>query len=348
MKLLKKAWIWFLLFIFTIFSVNALVLEWDIKLDEATTDSLKISWNEVDWAIGYFVYYDTQSHFEDKNYANTTDDMVESTGTTLENLDSNTTYYIALKVVDWEWNEWDFSKEYSFSTLKWEEKNLSIENIKVIDSKNLEVTFNSEIDSSKDIEFKIEEKNNNLNEVNIANTLAEGNIVKISLNNELESNKDYTLTVISLTWVNWETIEEGVNGVIDFNSGELIDLNSAEEENPQNTSAWTSDDNITENPEDTTNNITENPEDTANNASVEEVENTTQNSTEELNSAGPSVEPKSTALSWANLTNEQIKKTSELAAKKIKKLPQTGPAEWLLIIAALILAFWIIKYRKQA
>lgn len=357
MNLLKKVFIWFLLFIFFIFSTNALVLEWDIKLEEANTDSLKISWEAVDGAIGYFVYYDTESHSEDKNYSNTSDDMIEGTGTIIENLDPNTTYYVALKVVDWEWNEWEFSNEYTFSTTGWNSNNLAIEKIKVIDSKNIIVVFNNNIDSTKDVEFKIEEKDNNLNEIAIDNVSVEWNSVFITLNSDLESNKDYTLTVISLTWVNWETIEEWVNWVIDFNTGEIVELNSADTNNSDWETNISTDDNSdlednskTDNASDTNewNSDTENDWVVNNNSNTSsDVTNWDSTSDTELNSADPET-TSLTTTDGTNLSEEEIKKTAELAAKKSEKLPQTGPTEWLLFIAALILAFWITKFRKQA
>jgi len=338
MNILKKASLWFLLFIFTIFSANALVLEWDINLDEATADYLKISWNSVDWAIGYFVYYDTQSHVEDKNYSNTTDDMIEWTGTTIENLEPWTTYYIALKVVDGEWNEWDFSNEFNFSTIKWDTSNLSIDNIEVIDSNSITVTFNSDIDPTKDVEFKIEEKNNNLNEINITNFVVEWNTVNLVLENALESNKDYTLTVVSLTWINWETIDEWVDWIIDFNSWEIVDLNSAEDDTVT----------VTDNNWNTVTDDWENIIVTDENGNVVTTwDDGTNETTMDLNSAAPETTSWATAA-WTNLSEEDIKKTAELAAKKSDKLPQTGPTEWLLFIAALILAFWITRFKKQA
>jgi len=347
MNILKKASLWFLLFVFTIFSVNALVLEWDINLEEATTDSLRISWNPVDWAIGYFVYYDTQSHADDKNYSNTSDDMIEWTETTLENLESWITYYIALKVVDWDWNEWDFSDEFSFAT-EWAINNLSIDNIEVIDSNSVSVVFNNDIDPTKDIEFKIEEKNNDLNEISINDISVEWNTVNLVLGSELESNKDYTLTVVSLTWVNWETIDEWVDWVIDFNTWEITDLNSAEEENDDVTVSdgnWNS---VTDDWENVTvtdengNVVTTWDDDTSASDSNDGTTTTT-----DLNSAAPETTSWATT-NWTNLSEEDIKKTAELAAKKSEKLPQTGPTEWLLFIAALILAFGVTKFRKQA
>jgi hypothetical protein len=343
MSILKKTYILFLTFIFTISSVNALVLEWDITLDNATENSLQISWPVVDGALWYFVYYDTQSHAEDKNYTNTTDDMIETNSTTLENLKAGTNYYIALKVVDWDGNEWDFSNEYKFST-NWASNTsaLSIENIETIDANTVLVEFNVDIDTNKDYEFKIEEKNNNLNEISIKSINIDNNKVVLSLYSDLESNKDYTLTVISLTWVNGETIEEGVDWIIDFNTWEIVELNSAED----NAATSDSDSAATENNASTSDSASADINDWNNDSSVQEPE---------LNSAAPENANVSTStwnttdnLSWKNLSDAEIKKTAELAAKKSKKLPQTGPAEWLLFIAALIIAFGIIRFRKQA
>jgi hypothetical protein len=345
MNILKKAYLLFVFFIFTITSVNALVLEWDINLENATSDSLEISWPAVDGALGYFVYYDTESHDDDKNYTNTSDDMIETTNYTIKDLQANTNYYVALKVVDWDGNEWDFSNEYKFTT-SWQsiENSLSIENIEVIDSNTISVKFNVDIDSTKDYEFKIEEKDNNLNELTINSVNIEWNYVNLVLGTSLESNKDYTLTVVSLTGINWETIEEWVDWVIDFTTWEIVDLNSA--------GGVTTDENWnTEVASEDTEIVTDenwNTEITSGNTEITigDAQKSDKNESIDLNSAAP--KSNDTTLSWTNLSEEDIKKTAELAAAKSKKLPQTGPTEWLLFIAALILAFWITKFRKQA
>ncbi len=303
MNLLKKIILWFLVILVSFTTTYALSLQWDIKLDEAKSNSLKISWDKVDEAVGYFVYYDTVSHADDKKYSNSLDDMIDWTWATITKLEPNTDYYVAIRVVDWDWNEWDFSNEYKFTTAALE--NLKITSVNVIDENNISVVFNTKIDSSKDVEFKITQKDNNLSEIWIDSTNVDWNTVNIKLSDSLNSNQTYTLTVVSLTWINGEVIDAWVDWVIDFTTWELVPLNSASD--TWTTSTWVTD-------------------------------------TNNLNSASDTW----TTMSWTNLSDSQIKKTAELAGAKTKKLPKTWPESWILVIAALLLAFWIIKFRKQA
>ncbi len=323
MTLLKKISLFLVTLLFSTVTTYALTLEWDINLDSATSDSLNISWQPVDWAVWYFVYYDSVSHVDDKKYKSL-DDMIDSTWATIPNLQPDTTYYVAIRVVDWEWNEGDYSKEYSFKTEMG--KKLSIENINVIDSKDLSVWFNVAIDDTKDKEFKITEKDNNLVEVWINSLIVDGGNVLVKLSDPLESNKTYTLTVVSLTWVNWETIDAWVDGVIDFDSGDLS----------SSTQTWSSDTYSAEATPD------------LNSASDNSTNTWTTQTWTELNSASTEQSQTWITLSWTELSNSQIKKTAELASAKVKKLPKTGPTEWLLLIVALIIWFIVVKFRKQA
>jgi len=324
MNILKKAFFIFVLSLITFSNSFALVLEWDINLDNATSDSLSLSWEPVDGALWYFVYYDTVSHADDKEYSNSTDDMIDGTGVTLENLSPDTDYYIALRVVDWDWNEWDFSKEFVYSTLAEENKNLYIEWVQVANKNKVLVNFNVDIDKTKDIEFKIEDKNDETKTIDINNINVEWNQVQLDLADDLEANKTYTLTVISLTGINWETINAWVDGVIDFNTWDEVELNSASE---------TYSDEAEVNEEETETGTTDT--------------NTWETLTgTELNSAWVDLNTWTTTLSWTNLNNEDIKKTAELAAKKTEKLPKTGPTEWLLLILALLVAFVVTRFKK--
>ncbi len=332
MDILKKVFLSFVVLLITFNISFALVLEGDINLDKATNNSLTLSWEPVDWALGYFVYYDTVSHEEDKWYSNSTNDIIDWTWVTLEWLSSATDYYIALRVVDGEWNEWEFSKEFAYSTLAESDSNgnLYIDNVTAINKNKVIVTFNVDIDKNKDIEFKIEDKNNNIKEIAIDNVSVNWNQVELWLSNNLEANKTYTLTVISLTWINWETIKAWVDWVIDFDTGTEIELNSASEEDTYSQEAPINEDN----------NQLDTKISNEDNNQEENIENV------DLNSAWPEINSWTTALSWANLANEDIKKTAELAAKKSEKLPQTGPTEWLLLILALWLAFAIMRFKK--
>ncbi|MDD3646753.1 MAG: fibronectin type III domain-containing protein [Candidatus Gracilibacteria bacterium] len=218
----------FLLSILIFSSTFALNVTSEIKLDEATSDSLQISWDAVDEALCYSVYYDTVSP-EDGNY--TSDEMcIDTNEYILENLDASTTYYVAVSVISQDLVEGEKSEEVIFSTLQEGETStgttreeqdnsilLKIENTDVLNTTQLKLTFNISLDKDSQREFKVVNKEDTFVELSIESSEIVGdNQVIVTLGDELLANTEYTLTVLSLLGVNGENIELGVDGISNF------------------------------------------------------------------------------------------------------------------------------------
>lgn len=294
----------FLLSILIFSSTFALNVTSEIKLDEATSDSLQISWDAVDEALCYSVYYDTVSP-EDWNY--TSDEMcIDTNEYILENLDASTTYYVAVSVISQDLVEWEKSEEVIFSTLQeWETSTwttreeqdnsilLKIENTDVLNTTQLKLTFNISLDKDSQREFKVVNKEDTFVELSIESSeIVWDNQVIVTLWDELLANTEYTLTVLSLLWVNWENIELWVDGISNF----IV---------PADVS--------TLNKESISDNLTE--------AIVDE-ENL------ELNAA------------W-----EEWNSNTVTESKNAETLPTTWPENAILILLALLVAIWLLKFR---
>ena len=325
---MKKIFIFILSFLVSLNFAFALKLQWDIKLEKATSNSLKISWDKVDWAIWYFVYYDTVSHKSEsndiKNYKNSTD-LLDSTGTNLNDLEPNTKYYLAVTVADENWNEWEYSKEFSFSTTWEKNKKLILQDVKVISKNKIRLIFNVDIDSKNNLEFKIENKKNNLDIIWVKNVDINWNNVELTLNKDLSAGSTYLLTVVSASGKNWETIQSWIDWLKEFNTENLEKLSSADSQKEQKNN-WDSSKSTWKE----TNSWNDEKKSDIN----EQKENNKVQKEEAIK------------LWWKNLKEEEIKKNAELASKKSKKLPKTWPAEWGLLLMSLFL--WLIFVRKKA
>jgi len=209
---------------------------------------------------------------------------------------------------------------------------LKITQAEVINTKEIKLSFNVAINESSDREFSLENKENNAEEIEIVSSeLSESNIILLKLWTDLKVNTKYDLTVISLTWKAWENIQAWVDWIVSITTPEKITKSSSSES--VNTDNWTSTDWIT-----TTNNNSWNTID-SNNTNVQ---NTSEETDLELNAWSDEKELNKT-IWWENVW-------TWLTASSVntEKLPETWAAEIFLILAALVLAWIFMKYRKNA
>jgi len=200
---------------------------------------------------------------------------------------------------------------------------LKITQAEVINTKEIKLSFNVAINESSDREFSLKNKENDSEEIEIlSNELVESNIILLKLWTDLEVNTKYDLTVISLTWKTWETIQAWVDGIVSITTPEEITKSS--------NSQWVNTDNWLT----TTNNNSWNTID-SNNKNIEETDL-------ELNAWSDEKELNK-AIWWENVW-------TWLTASSVNtnKLPETWAAEIFLILAALVLAWIFMKYRKNA
>ena len=309
MQILKISF--FILFLSIFNFAFALEAPQNIVLDKATNNFLEISWDKVDEAGVYAISYWTKSA-SGGTYEHDLEIVTDKTNWKIEDLKPDTSYYVVLKAYDTNDNESEYSKESVFKTLK-EIKNLKIEDVKVIDSRNLDLDFNVLLNKDSNLNLNIVNKDDNLEEINVENYSITGSLVKVFLDKDLKNNNKYSITVITLEWENGETIKAWVDGIFDFIVPEdtkkyveesVEDLNSA---SPEITNSWT------------TNNSAE--------------EKTQEEKSEKI-------------LWWKDL--EKTDNITEKVAKTKKDLPTTGPAEtFLFLLFSLISAWLFLTLRRK-
>ena len=141
------------------------------KVDEQTSEGIKVSWEKIDWALWYLVMY-SKNPWKDGVYDNELEDLVETTWA-LVPVTEKWTYYVAVSAFDSEYNEVvspELKVEYTWasSSSTWsvqtkttsastqseswslaQEQKFTMENVEVVSDKELKVTFSSDVDSSK-------------------------------------------------------------------------------------------------------------------------------------------------------------------------------------------------------
>ena len=281
------------------------------EVKSVSETSLSVDWEDVSGALGYYIYYSKETWIPD-GYSFEWIDLIESSETVLENLDADTDYYIALTVVDDNGNESQYSPEAFYTTSNNSEQtsalsSFAVESVVVLSANTLEITFSSGLDTTENAtrEFKLTEKDSG-SEVSIVNSsLIEGNTSKVAATTEVSliEEKDYNLTILSIQDSEGNNIEAGIDGITTF-SVPRWSTTSYEE-------------------------ITEVPEVTVD--LVDEEDN-------DLNAAWVEI---TDSKAGQSISDEEITKTAEMAAKDNEELPETGPETILLLLLAIILGGWL-------
>jgi len=87
----------------------------NIVADDITENSLRLSWDSVDDALGYQIYFSNSSPVE-KSTAEKTD-YIDGLEHVIDNLSEGTKYNFIVTTLDIEAEESDFTDEISFTTL---------------------------------------------------------------------------------------------------------------------------------------------------------------------------------------------------------------------------------------
>lgn len=210
------------------FSVSAEGFEFALspKAEKFTTNSVSLSWEEIAWAEGYVVLYDTvsvaSSQEENAFYSNETDDLIFENNTTITGLEPGITYYFAVTALDFEGNETPASPELAVSTIEAdvelnaaEEEALAPTEIKSISSNQIEVKFNVDLDGGEKAvrEFSILDENENEIFIDFVEMTSKDTLV-LNLVSELENGLNYSVVIIALQDKDGNNIEAGVDGII--------------------------------------------------------------------------------------------------------------------------------------
>ncbi|HRI36311.1 MAG TPA: fibronectin type III domain-containing protein [bacterium] len=194
------------------------------------TGSVTLEWDVVEGAAGYIVKYGPTSvalsSDDNAQYASETDE-ISGTGTTIEGLDPTLTYYFALVGVDLEKNESDnFSDEVSvnFSDATGMVANgLSVVDASVVDVRTMDIRFSAAL-SDDEIVLRIVKTSDNANIAieSVRKSELDPSVAVVSFVADLEPITSYSVTVVSATDANGNTVEDGVKGFREFTTAASI------------------------------------------------------------------------------------------------------------------------------
>lgn len=185
------------------------------SLISATSNSLNVSWEKVNNALWYYIYYSETSWDNYKPFW----DAYDWNNVTITWLKPSTTYYVVVTYLDKTTNqESAYSKEWVFNTKTSSDNKFSLDEVNVINWNTIELVLNSELENKKDAirEFKITQNNKEIVWVKETKLDEEDNKKLIlTLDNQL-AKWEYKITVIYLTDILWRNIEEWINWELKF------------------------------------------------------------------------------------------------------------------------------------
>jgi hypothetical protein len=280
----------------------------------------------VEDATGYYLYYSTESWIYDKQI----DDIIESTGAVINDLDSATPYFISVVSLDSEWVESQNSEELGALTdveseIVWEPFSLGW--VQVNSFSEVELTFSEALEVHPDAsrEFRVVNKTDNLDELLVVKTQLDeedSTKIKLTFDREALASTEYELTVIDIKSETGKNIESWIDGISSFSTPEAFEEEVVE---------------VVEEP-------IADEEEVDLNAADESPEVTEEAETPEVDLY---VADEWDDVSWVALQEEDIEKNTISEATKSEKLPQTWPTHILLVILAFIVAtlFFVFRFR---
>lgn len=329
MKVLHTIFLWLFFVISLFFSsfVNA-NLQWSAT---QLSNWIKLDWNAVDGVDLYRIdYWNTSWNYTDSV------DFLEETSYTFTNLPWSSLYYFSIVWYDNLWREWFRSPEITSATSSsWP---LFVVESKMVDEDKVELTFSNNISTTSWSDFIIESVSNSNDfydaiETQI-NSLDSKKII-ITLDWKPKVWDEYKIVVLSILdefnqniqfWVDSETVFTAIsnfdlnylnsdayfwnNSVDVWNNNQVTDL--VEQNNNSNT--WTNQSSVNEN------NL-------------------------QLNSADENVIIPTNV--WVEINSEDVNSNLLNVASENDRLPQTWPAELLLLILALIFGSFIFLNRYK-
>jgi len=319
---LKISSIFVLFFAFT-FSSFALNAPLNLKIDTADFNSVTLSWDKVDGALMYDVYYWTSSS-ADKTYDNQTD-LIENTSTRIENL-TPWMYYFSVVSIDGSVNESEYSNEVSVnvwegswvntSTTTTATSDFALKSIDVIALNWVELTFSKPLEDTQNSvrEFKVVNKNDPLDTFEVVKTEinpSDSTKLLLTLDKDTQINNTYEVTIVAIKSADWSNIESWIDStevftVEDKDYAALKNLVDAYNPAMNN---------------------------------VDQTMNSNVDQNVELNSAS---EVMTDTNSWVVAWN------TTQTAQESTSLPTTWPEEYvLLLLLSLMLGFWFVIFKTK-
>ncbi len=214
---MKKIIIYLLSFLIiwinTTFAASSLTKAPTLLKSEAK--SLEVTWEKLDSASGYFIYYSENSWKDQKSFW----DVFEDNKGTITWLKENTTYYVTVTAIDKTTEEEsEFSPEWIFNTKAWDNLQFALEDVVTKSSTEIELTFNKNINQSENTlkEFKITKDNKEVTKIKETKLVEnEKNKLLLVLSNPIAS-WEYKIVAISIIDEEWNNIEEWINWELKF------------------------------------------------------------------------------------------------------------------------------------
>lgn len=293
-------------FYFSFAQTFAIDIPESVEIQKVSDTTMELDWQDVENAIGYYVYYGTKSG-SGSTYEVEWIDLIDTSDFLLEWLKAETKYYIAFTAVDPTGDESKFSKEFEYTTLavgqSEDVRNFKIIGVNVIDASTLEFSFSAPVDTKALTEFKIENKITkeeigvDISEVDTA----DNSKILILLWKNLLENTQYNVTAISVTNQKGNSIESWIDAFINFSTPKAFQETNSTVSNTTVPPTWW-------------------------------------NTEEDLDLlSAPMVQTTANINAWnagTTISQSDIDSNTLAAAASNEKLPETGPEHWMLLIIA--------------
>lgn len=311
---------------FQIFHVYAAANPTNVKISDAKNTSVMLSWDAVTDAQGYYLYYGTKSGVGG-SYEKEVFDIITHTNYTLENLKENTQYFFAVSSVDALGEESGKSTEVTYTTLASSQAGVDfrIESIEVVSPTQLEVRFSRNLENTMAASRIVMLEKKSTNQMIDTDTLKinteNPKILDITLQSSLQEDTDYDFTIVDIRDENGNTIESGINAFLTLHTPTTFSSDNQEPENLN--SAGEQETPIVVDPT-----PVETPDTSSESTDIQDT-----NSQSYAGNGG------------TNFTKEVVPNINQ-TAQETEKLPDTGPAEWILGLIALMLSSMILLRKK--
>lgn len=290
----------------------------NLSIHGATDTSVQLDWDDVDGAIGYYLYYGTKTA-SGGVYETEGIDLIEESEFSLKNLKASTRYYIAVSAIDAVGTESKYSQEIDYATLKQGQTDASkvfrIIDASVQDATTLELLFSTDLPSSLvGGDFMIQEDSSGQEvvvEVSDIDPTNSKNLIVV-LGESLKTQTKYKVTILDMKDAQGQNIESGIDAFLHFTTP--LSFQKPEEIVPETL-----------------------PEGDLNAAPEEKLWEETPMTPQTLlgNNAGTTISGVSV---WSSL---------QATAQENQKLPQTGPEHWFLLFVAMFLSAGIYFYAHK-
>lgn len=206
-----------------------------------TDSSVTIEWESLEGSMGCYYSYSNESVENGEEWAMYEvewEDLIEENTVSIEDLEKDKTYYIAMECMDENAETTGYSPELVLNLSEEDSNSTEVEanneevvdasidteevatlellEVSVVDSTVLRLSFNNDLEKSETAEREVRIVSN-WNELSILSfSLFDNKTLDVQLESEMNVSTEYDLTVISLKDLNGNNIEAWVDGVANF------------------------------------------------------------------------------------------------------------------------------------